>query len=329
MLQYLVIFRKRTTAIALILFFSCSGISWAHHPSGASGTGQAGPVTTISASTLQKGKWVFELQAEYLTFDTFSDTELLGFAEAGNDVHTFDSFFHAFASISYGIKDNLTLSLKMPYTSINNIEEVHQAEPDEIHHLGDSQGIGDMTILGYYRFVKRPDIYFESSLLLGLKVPTGNTHKKDVHGERFETEHQPGSGSWDPMIGLAATKRFGLLSLDANMLYIVATKGAQDTDLGDFLNYNAAISYHAFLLKKISCDLIIEVNGEWKQEQKINGAKDKNSGGTTVFLSPGLRVSMNDRWTAYLSIGVPVIQDLNGIQTDTSVRAITGISTGF
>jgi hypothetical protein len=326
-----VIFRKRTTAIALILFFSCCSISWAHHPSGGSGTGQAGPVTTISASTLQKGKWVFELQTEYVMFDTFSDTKLLGFAEAGNDVHTFDSLFHAFASISYGIKDNLTLSLNLPYVLINNIREVHQDAPDEIHHLGDSQGIGDMTILGYYRFVKRTDIHFESSLLLGMKVPTGNTHKKDVHGERFETEHQPGSGSWDPMIGLAATKRLGSLSMDANMLYIVATKGAQDTDLGDSLNYNAAISYRVPLRKRIFCDLIIEANGEWKQDQKINGAKDKdkNSGGTTVFLSPGLRVSINDRWTAYLSIGVPVIQDLNGIQTDTSVRTITGISIGF
>ncbi len=87
--------------------------------------------------------------------------------------------------------------------------------------------------------------------------------------------------------------------------------------------------YNVFLLKKIFCDLIIEVNGEWKQKQKINGAKDKNSGGTAVFLSPGLRLSMNDRWTAYLSMGVPVIQDLNGIQTDTSVRTITGISISF
>ena len=39
------------------------------------------------------------------------------------------------------------------------------------------------------------------------------------------------------------TQRFGAWSFDANVLYVLATKGAQQTDLGDRFQYNAAISY--------------------------------------------------------------------------------------
>ena len=55
-------------------------------------------------------------------------------------------------------------------------------------------------------------------------------------GERLETEHQPGTGSWDPLVGFAASKRWGPVSLDGNALYQFSTKGAQDTELGDRLS---------------------------------------------------------------------------------------------
>ena len=229
---------------------------------------------------------------------------------------------------SYGITDDLSVSMKIPYVVINDIKEAHSDEPDEVHRHGEVKGLGDLTVLGQYRFVKIADAKFESAVLFGLKVPTGNTRKKDINRERLETEHQPGSGSWDPMAGLAATKRFDKLSLDANLLYTIATKGAQETDLGDLFNYNLAFSYQA-LIEKISLDLILEINGESKQRQKIDGAEDKNSGGNEVFLSPGLRISFNKNVMAYLSAGIPVIQNLNGLQTDTKFRTLFGIGIGF
>ena len=37
-------------------------------------------------------------------------------------------------------------------------------------------------------------------------------------------------------------------------------------------------------------DLVLELNGEWHDKQRIAGIPDPNSGGTTVYLSPGVRV---------------------------------------
>ena len=317
----------KTMMITVTLLLVC-GNSWAHHPSGGGATGQAGPVTTVSASTLSKGKLAFSLQTEYTDFDTFSDEELRGFAEAGKDAHTFDSLFHVFAGAAYGVTDDLTLGLKIPYVILNNIREAHHDEPEEIHQHGDVKGIGDMTVLGHYRFVKLKEDKFETSALLGIKVPTGTTNRKDINGERFETEHQPGSGSWDPMIGMAVTKRFDSLSLDANVLYAFSTEGAQDTDLGDTFHYNGALAYRA-VKGRPSFDLVLEANGEWKAEQKIRGVTDENSGGHTLFLSPGVRLSFDSAWSVYLAAGVPVIQELNGVQTDTRLRTSLGVSISF
>ena len=318
---------RNRIAIVIILVFMMSGSVWAHHVPGSIGAGQAGPVLTGPATTLQKGRMVFSLQTAYVDSDAFSNRELLGFADNGHDVHTFDDQYSVSASFAYGITDDLMLSLKLPYNSIDNIKEAHSDEPGEIHLHGDARGIGDMALLGQYRFLKMPSRQFESAVLFGLKTPTGNTHKKDIQGERFETEHQPGSGSWDPNIGLAATKRFGRVSLDADARYTFVTEGAQDTDLGDLFNYDFAFSYH--IPGKFPLDLVLEANGEWKQKQEINGTRDENSGEHVLFLSPGMRISLNNRFSAFISVGFPVIQDLNGIQSESNYHAAFGISVGL
>jgi len=319
---------KMGTTIVIFFFLLISTNVYAHHPSGGAGLGETGAVRTVSAATLQQNKWALALQSEFIDFDAFSDRELKEIAQSGSDVHSIDSVFHTIFSIGYGVTDDITVSLKVPYVILNNIKEAHVDEPDEVHIHGDSKGIGDLTIFSQYRFLKMYDMNVESSVIFGLKIPSGRTGAKDIDGERFETEFQPGSGSWNPIFGIAATKRFRQMSLDADLLYTIATEGAQQTDLGDMFNYDIALSYRVFK-EPVVWDLIIEANGEWKQKQKIDGETDENSGETVIFLSPGMRVSLGKKWSVYLSAGFPVVQDLNGNQNDTDMRAVMGLSLGL
>ncbi|MDH4232113.1 MAG: transporter [Nitrospirota bacterium] len=314
---------------AAVITFLClmPGAVLAHHAPGVTGTSQAGPILTTSATTMHKGGLAFTLQSSYVNIEDFSDNELLGFAEQGNDVHTFDYLYSVSAAAAYGITDDLTLSLRIPYNSFNNIREAHSDEPDEIHQHGDSRGIGDMTLLAHYRFLNMPPRQFESAVIFGLKVPTGKTDDKDIHGDRFETEHQPGSGSWDPVIGVAVTKRFERISLDADLRYTLVTEGSQDTDLGDLMNYNLAVSYH--VPGKLFLDLVLEANGEWKQKQEISGSRDENSGAHVLYVSPGMRIRLNKAVSAFISVGIPAIQDMNGIQSETNYRTLFGVSVGL
>jgi hypothetical protein len=314
---------------ALILMFSILLIpadAYAHHPSIGSGTGQSGPIETISAETMQKGRWAFELKTELRTFKEFSESELIGYAMEGKEgIHSLNPVFHLFLGAGYGLTEDFTVGFRIPYVYINDIREGHA---DEVHVHGDSKGIGDISINGLYRFLRIKDMDFASALVFGLKIPTGSTGAKDKGGERFEAEHQPGSGSWDPFMGISVTKKIGGVSLDANVLYKKTTEGAQDTDLGDVFNYNTAFSYRA-VKKPITVDLLFEANGEWKQKQKTDGAEDENSGGNVVFLSPGIKFSWDKNCMAYLSFGFPVVQDLNGIQADAKYRGSAGLIYGF
>jgi len=316
--------RSGLALVGFLILFITSNAS-AHHPTGGAGLGKTGPLRTISASPLEPGMWALALQTEYIDLDAYSDDELMDIAESGSDVHSIDSIHHTIFSMGYGLTSDLTVSLKVPYDVLNNIRESHSDEPDEVHVHGDSEGIGDLTVFGQYRFMKLKDPDVESSLVLGLRMPTGRQSERDIEDERFEAEFQPGSGAWVPIAGIAATKRFKALSVDADVLYTFSTEGAQDTDLGDLFNYDLAVSYTA-LNKPVVLDLIIEANGEWKEKQEIDGDKDENSGGTVIYLSPGMRLSWGKNWSAYLSAGFPVHQDLNGDQNETDMRYLFGLS---
>ena len=334
----------------------------AHHPSGAGTAGGTGPIVTIPGTTLEKGHSSAAVVFEYISLNALSDAQL----SVPGHPHSLDAIFAPSLLYSYGITDDLTLTLRLPFVRRTNIREghVHGGVP-EVDVLGDSAGAGDLSVFAQYRLLNYRAVQMELSLLLGLQLPTGDTSVNAIGGERFETEFQPGSGAWDGMLGLAITKRLGLWSFDANVLYVMATKGAQDTDLGDRFQYNAALSYrlvggllgpsgrmyagalpdpmyhggpkshaHKHVHEEVpaqkgpALDLVLEINGEWHARQEIAGVKDTNSGGNVVFLSPGLRLSY-ERWSGFVSVGVPIVNDLNGLQAEPDWRVLTGVAVNF
>jgi hypothetical protein len=333
----------------------------AHHPSGA-GAGGAGPIVTIPGTTLDKGHSYIAVVFEYVSFNAVSDAQLA----ASGHPHSLDAIFAPSLLYSYGLTNDLTLTLRLPFVRRTNIREghVHGGVP-EIQELGDSAGVGDLSVFAQYRLVNDRAKQIELSLLLGLQLPSGDTSVNAVGGERFETEFQPGSGVWDGMFGLALTRRFSAWSFDANVLLVLAAEGAQETNLGDRLQYNAALSYrlvgglwgppgpmragalaepmhhggpksHAHKDKHeeapapqgLALDLVLELNGEWHGRQTIAGAKDANSGGNVLYLSPGLRLSY-ERWSGFVSLGVPIVNDLNGLQAEPDWRVLTGLAVSF
>jgi hypothetical protein len=71
---------------------------------------------------------------------------------------------------------------------------------------------------------------------------------------------------------------------------------------------------------------MLEMNGEW--HDRASGEHGVHSGGNTVYLSPGLRLSV-DKWSGFVSVGVPIITDLNGIQPESEWRLLTGVAVNF
>jgi hypothetical protein len=351
------------TSSLVALLLACP--AFAHHPGSTSNTGGAGPINTISASTLEAGHGGVAFIYEYIKFGGIGDADLISAAGKHIHAHSIGTIGAASLSAAYGVTDDLMVAVRVPWVHRSDIREGHHSHSggvtsNTVDFRGDSSGIGDVTLLGQWRFINYRGAGTEAAFLFGVKAPTGPTNRLDALGQLFETEFQPGSGSWDPLLGVALTQRFGAWSFDANMLYVFATRGAQDINLGDRFQYNAAVSYrlfgyqapasltspvmshgpvphrHAHPLDKIpapavpqwTVDAILELNGEWHDYEHDAGTKDLNSGGNTLLLSPGLRVARGPV-AAFATVGIPIYTRLNGIQSKTELRVLTGLAFAF
>lgn len=314
------------------------GTSMADHPSVAFSQGVAGPIVTVSAIPLPERSLFFDLRLEAIEFGDLSEEEL-----EREGTHSVDRLLSHSLAAAYGATENLTVGLRLPYLRREKIVEGHGHGGEEegeggTVELGDAEGMGDLTLFGHYRFLHRPQEGIHAAFFFGLKAPTGVDDRRSDEGTRFEAEHQPGSGSWDPMAGIAVTKHLGSLCYDANVLYIVATEGSQETDLGDRLTCNAAFSWripgsdhpHAGERSHFhpAWDLIVEANGEYRQKEKVDGEEDENTGGSVIYLSPGVRYS-GGGFSASLSVGLPVVTDLNGTQSEPQLRTILALGAAF
>ena len=349
--------------IATLLVSTAVGASAAsaHHP-GVGGIGGAGGIFTIGAGTLDQGQFAFSAFIEYVRLKQLSDATLL--ANIGNDVHGLQSIESRVLAFAYGITNDLTVSLRLPWVRRTGILEgvpEDPADPATVRDRGATSGFGDVTVLGQYRFLNNQVSGTQAAVLFGVKAPTGVTGLVDPFGEVFEAEFQPGSGSWDWLFGAAMSQRLSpAWSFHANFLAIATGTGTQDTNLGNRLLYNTALSYRIFgetagephshdprtayahaghdhppMVTKappaaashahVALDGLLEINGEWHDKQRTAGVVDPNSGGNTIYLSPGLRLTV-ENWSSYVLVGIPVVNDQNGIQAKPAWRVLGGFS---
>jgi hypothetical protein len=354
----------------------------ADHPTVSLDNGSPGPITTISATTLPQGFVSSAVQGQFIFSDEISDGDLQRYSLLDEHIHSIDSVVSTSLNTAYGVSDTLTLGISLPYLRRNGLrdasshhdegdhddegrvhkhgdhEEKHEieegAEVDPVVHSHDLEGLADATLYGQFQFFRDEKTRRHAAVIGGLKMPTGRTGLRDEEGELFDVHHQPGSGSWDPIAGMAFTQQWGAWSFDMNGLYTFVTDGTNDTNLGDIFNYNFALSYRLLgfegecsheghnhsspqnILPELSIhrhgpiwDLILEANGDWRNKVVEDGVVDPHTGGNLIFLSAGSRVAFTNGWTGTISTGIPVVNDLNGVQSEPKLRLLLGISKSF
>src|ERR1043166_2038020 len=157
----------------------------AHHPGGASNTGGAGPIFTISASTLEAGHGAIAFLTEYLKFGGLGDADLIAAAGKHIHAHSIDSIRSTSLSAAYGVTDDFTVSVRVPYVQRTDIREGHHEHlaggvvNNTVEYRGDSLGLGDVTLLGQWRFFNNQATRTEAAFLFGVKAPTGPTNRID------------------------------------------------------------------------------------------------------------------------------------------------------
>jgi hypothetical protein len=291
-----------------------------------------GPIVTISATTLPAGRWAFSTRLEYLKSSSLSDEDLLAEASLGRHAHSLDALLVPSFAVAHGVTDQVTVGVSMPYVLRRGLREAHlEGATTELHDHGTAEGLGDLTVLGQFKLTR--DELQDIAVLVGVKAPTGDTERAD-EGVTLDPSDQPGSGSWDPLLGVSWTELTTSGSVDANVLVRLATDGNDQFNLGHLLQFNFAVTYLALSSREREEDgslgstrllLVGEANLERREPQTQHGEELANTGGTVVFLSPGVRLSSAHRWTLGISAGIPVLRELNGIQSKTGFRILASL----
>lgn len=330
----------------------------ADHPV-SSGTAGGGGISMIGPDTLAAGAFGGGLRLSFVKPDRRSDEELADLAGAHVHAHDTDATLTAALGAAYGVTDRLTLSAQLPYIRRDNLragEHNHSGGEavNEVVRLGDVGGVGDLSLLAKYRLLAGGSSDF--ALLAGVKAPTGSTDERSDDGERLETEHQPGTGSWDPLFGAAWGTGRGSLRINASALYQLAGKGAQDTRLGDRAQAGLSLSHrfgpaehhhsapephdhgegtaahdhpeppahgHAYW------DVLVEFTGEWEGRKAIAGEAEPDSGGKAIWLSPGARYTSASGLSAALGVGVPLWQRIRASHPESAYRVTLSLGSIF
>jgi len=199
-------------------------------------------------------------------------------------------------------------------------------------------GLGDVRVIGrYFGFTEQK----QWGLQFGLKLPTGKTDQTSSNGSAaVDPGLQLGTGSTDLIIGVYKFGRilraddwgyYGNLQLQSAITTknIPSNLAALETQgnyrPGDSFNLNFGLNYHGFedWVPTIQVNLI-------DKKADSGGASDTwSTGGTLLYLTPGLLVDVSQMTQAYGNLQLPIYQNLNGIQLAPAWVASVGVRVHF
>ena len=297
--------RAGSLAAALSAVLAWTGAAW------------SAPITFNTAITLAPGEFV--LREQYV------------FDQSGDDPSGADrdrTVQGAVSALGYAVNKDLMLFGVLPY-----VEKRLKLTDNGARRTRSDSGIGDLRVFGRYTVYRRNWLggLFRISPFAGLEFPTGDDDERDSFG-RLPASVQLGSGSWDPFGGLVATYQTLDFEIDGQIAYQVNTGGGP-FEFGDVARADASIQYRIWP-RELGSGLpafvygVLEANLIHRGRNEAGGVTDPNSGGTTVFLVPGLQYA-SKRWVFEAAVQLPVFQDLNGTALEKDYVARAGFRVNF
>ena len=213
--------------------------------------------------------------------------------------------------LGYGVNSKLAVFGVLPY--LNNELKVSTGGQRVTRR---ATGFGDLTVFGRYTVHQKdqPGRTFRVAPFFGVKAPSGEDDETDALG-RLPSSIQVGSGSWDPFVGVVATHQTLRYQVDSQFSYRANNK-ANNLDAGDVMRLDGSLQYR-LRPRELTGGVpgflygVIEANLIHRDKNRVFGSTDPNSGGTTLFLTPGVQY-ITKRWIVEGAVQIPVSQDLNG-----------------
>lgn len=302
------------------------------HGPGTSGGG----LLTQSGEVLRPGAYSVSFRSDFTRYQRLSDDQIAAKTmDVDSDEPSFEAIRWALlqtVDLTFGATENLQIGFSFGYYRANDLREgeIDSTGAYTLSKLGDVTGMADWWVHGKYRMMRGPD--GSLSVFGGIKLPLGSdTERGAGRVDPLDPPLQPGSGTFDFLLGVAYSRFLSSeVSLDASLSYTYRTR-EDDFKIGDLVLFGVAVAYR--FTENVTTfpqpSVFLEVNVRHLFQNREGSAVEENSGGTTVFLSPGFRVAFTDRVAWSIAIQVPVIQDLNDVQQKTAFKVTTGLVLSF
>lgn len=314
----------RLAAVLAALAISASN-SHANHGPGTSGGGSA----TVGGETLAPGKWDLSLRYDYTNFQNISRAGAERRALGSGEFDAVQESHLTTFGVAFGIVDDLQIGASIGYYKANGFIDAESEEGVAESGTSDPDGLTDLALTLKYRVMKgQPG---NLSVIGGVIAPTGRDDVSLGNGESLEPSSQPGTGAWAYQFGLAYSRYLtSRVTVDASGVYTLRTEH-DGFEVGDRLDLGVAAAYRITESVKTfpNYSVFAEVNAVHLGKDKEDGDRNPNTGGWTVYLTPGARVRFNDTVAFTVAPSFPVIQEENGEQIDSRFKLAATLSVSF
>lgn len=238
--------------------------------------------------------------------------------------------------IQGGVFENFAVNLDVPFVHREHSHILHAPAGDQWESWNFT-GLGDVVLTGSYSGLLN-NARSSLSLTGGVKFASGVTDARNGEGELAEATIQPGTGSTDAVIGVNYRRAlasvptfdsnlFSELPLIAGVTYQVNGAGTDGYRFGRSLQAHLGTEYQ--FARRSS--FLLQVNARF-QDFADPGATDEpreNTGGTWLFVSPGLNLTLTDGLSALGYVQLPVYQNVHGIQQAAGFNLIFAMTYNF
>ncbi len=261
-----------------------------------------------------------------LDWSRFAKTEGVGMGGAEGSESVVEN--RVTATLSYSPSEVFTLIAQLPW-AIRSLTS-SPAPPSALATVGEAgatttgRGLGDPELYALLRVWAAP---FASGLgrrawvglQLGVKTPWGENDLREG-GVRLDEHAQPGTGSTDWVAGVD-----GVYVLDpASSLFGSFQLRRPGPNRFGYSYGDVGLANFGYERKLGSTlDAVLELNYRRAREDRVDsrGARDPNTGGGVLYLTPRLVANLSQRLVARVSAQIPVATSLNGVQSERTVWA--------
>ncbi|MGO9377796.1 MAG: TonB-dependent receptor [Dissulfurispiraceae bacterium] len=238
--------------------------------------------------------------------------------------------------IDYSTSPNWGVNVQVPFidrshstqgTASNGID----GGPGGGQYDSHTTSFGDVKVVGRYQgFIPGCS---NLGILLGFKLPTGSYTETGTSTDPtapgpvpIDRGLQPGTGTTDIIVGAFYADYISQnLGYFTQAIFQTALYATDQYRPGEGLNLNVGLRYMGFP----NVTPQVQMNFKHVLHDTGDQSDSNNTGGTLLYFSPGVSVSVVNHVTMYAFVQLPVYQDVRGIQLAPQVTTSFGMRYSF